>query len=145
LVEVGLRHWFEMNLCSPLHSRGGLPVVPSVLVHAAWQQFMRDPISYSAFCAAAIGYDLVGVPAIDITPYGVPAQARALQKAYELALLVERSPARERIPLIFRVDFEAGLKTAVWWTWCDAPPDDPLCGADMGQVCAHHVLHPNAH
>ena len=69
LVEAGLRQWFEMDL----RSVSGLRVVPSIVVHAAWQEFMRDPGSYSAFCASALGYDLPSVPALDVVPGEPPA------------------------------------------------------------------------
>jgi uncharacterized membrane protein YgcG len=138
LVEVGLRNWFEMNL----RSIGDLSLVPSILVHAAWQEFMRDPGSYSAFCASTIGYDLPSVPALDVIPGEPPTRTQALRRAYEVGLLIQGSKTRDRVPLIFRVDFEAGLKTAVRWTWCHSPGDHTPCVAGGGQVCARHVLHP---
>jgi hypothetical protein len=138
LVEVGLRNWFEMNL----RSVGDLNVVPSILVHAAWQEFMRDPGSYSAFCTSTIGYDLPSVPALDVIPGEPPTRTEALRRAYEVGVLIQGSKARGRVPLIFRVDFEAGLRDALWWTWCDSSGDHASCVAEVGRVCARHVLHP---
>jgi hypothetical protein len=136
LVEMGLRNWFEMNL----RRAGDLIVLPSILVHAAWHEFMRDSSSYSAFCASAIGYDLRSVPALHAIPGEHPTTTRFLRKAYEAGLLIEGSKSPDKIPLIFRVDFEAGLKNAVCWTWCYSPSDDDPCVAAAGVVCARHVL-----
>jgi hypothetical protein len=139
LVEGGLRQWFEMNL----RAAGDLKLVPSILVHAAWQEFMLDSNSYSAFCASAIGYDLASVPALSAMPgEEYPYTTAALRRAYEAGLLVEGSKARDRVPLIFRVDSEAGLRDAVRWTWCFAPGDHTPCVAAADLICARHVLRP---
>jgi hypothetical protein len=99
-----------MNLRAP----GDLKVVPSILVHAAWREFMLDPGSYSAFCASAIGYDLLSVPALEAIAGEAPTRPYALRKAYEAGLMIEGSKARDRIPLIFE--------------WISKPASRTRCG-----------------
>jgi hypothetical protein len=138
LLEAGLRNWFEMNLCSA----GDLKVVPSILVHAAWQEFMLRPGSYRAFCDSTIGYDLPSVPALEVTRGDAPTQTETPRRAYEVGLLIEGSTACERISLIFSCDLEAGMKDAVWWTWCYSSGAHTPFVAGVGRVCARHVPHP---
>ena len=92
-VEAAARQWFRLFARRPSSSLA----VPSVLVGDWWREFVRHEREYAAFVEAAVGRAL---------PYSDA--AGTIAATYREA----RRDEKADLPLIFRVDQEAGVPDA---------------------------------
>ncbi|MFG1607533.1 hypothetical protein [Actinoplanes sp. NPDC049265] len=93
LVEAAARQWFRLFARHPRGARS----VPSVLVTDWWREFVRHEREYAEFTAAAAGRPL---PFAEVSG--------ALAVTYRQA----RADEPAGLPLLFRVDGEAGVPDA---------------------------------
>jgi hypothetical protein len=117
-VEDAARQWFRLFA---RHPRGARPV-PSVLVAAWWREFARWEREYAEFCGLAVGRVL---PVDEV--------AGGLAVTYRQA----REDEPGGLPLIFRVDMEAGVPDARRYVAdCGGRGQ---CWTVPGAVCLQHV------
>jgi hypothetical protein len=106
LVEAAARQWFRIVASQP---RSELSM-PSRLVDDLWHEFMLHTRDYAAFCKAAFGRFLHHQPETAMSPKRAAANhSKQLVLTLRLTQADEHCPPTD-LPLLFRVDREAGLK-----------------------------------
>lgn len=137
LVEAATRQWFRILARRPI-DRLRLSM-PSTLADDMWHEFLLHTRDYAAFCDTAFGRFLHHVPESAMTPEeAVPSYSSRLLATLRLARADENNPSA--LPVLFRVDHEAGLQDARRYILrCDG--QDECCAAStVDLVCLHHLV-----
>ncbi|NHC15622.1 glycine-rich domain-containing protein [Motilibacter deserti] len=135
LVVAGLRQWFRLAARAP----GAARAMPSPLVDDLWHELVLHTRDYADFCSDVLGRFLHHVPESAMAATDVLAnRTDVLQATYAAAVADEGLPSGG-LPLLFRVDAEAGGGTGPRYVgFCGGAYS---CAAPAGVTCVEHLLH----
>jgi hypothetical protein len=137
LIEAATRQWFRILARRPT-ARLWLSM-PSTLADDMWHEFLLHTRDYAVFCDTAFGRFIHHVPESAITPEdAVPSSTNRLLATLRLAREDENNPSA--LPVLFRVDHEAGLQQARRYISNCGGHDECYAASAIDLVCLHHLV-----
>jgi hypothetical protein len=137
LVEAATRQWFRILARRPT-ARLWL-AMPSTLADDMWHEFLLHTRDYAAFCDTAFRRFLHHLPESAITPEdAVPSPTSRLLATLRLAREDENNPSA--LPVLFRVDHEAGLHEAPRYLVHCGGREECYAASTVDLVCLYHLV-----
>lgn len=122
----------------PAH-REAVALDASTLADDMWHEFLLHTRDYAALCDTAFGRFLHHVPESAISPDdAVPSPSSRLLATLRLAREDENNTSA--LPMLFRVDYEAGLQEACRYIVNCGGKDECYAESTLDVVCLHHLV-----
>jgi hypothetical protein len=137
LIEAATRQWFRILARRPT-TRLRLSM-PSMLADDMWHEFLLHTRDYAAFCDTAFGRFLHHIPESAMTPdEAVASPTSRLLATLRLAREDENNPSA--LPMLFRVDHEAGLHEARRYVVKCGGQEECSVASSVDLVCLYHLV-----